>query len=208
MIIRQLSLGPMGNFTYLAGAAAESGCVAIDPSWDMKAVTDAAAEAGMEVRAVLLTHGHFDHSKHIAGLVSGGLPAYIEESDLPFLEADAKLFTTFHGDTVLKLAGMDIRVLHTPGHSPGSVCYLAGDALFTGDTLFVGEVGRVDLPGSDPESMYKSMLALAALPPETRVYPGHGYGDKDVSTIGEQRAQNPYLKMALKDREDFLSAMR
>ncbi len=208
MIIRQLSLGPMGNFTYLAGASAEAGCVAIDPSWDMKAVTDAAAEAGMEVRAALLTHGHFDHSKHIAGLIAGGVPAYIEESDLPFLEADAKLFKTFRGDTVLKLAGMDIRVLHTPGHSPGSVCYLAGDALFTGDTLFVGEVGRVDLPGSDPQAMYKSMLALAALPPETKVYPGHGYGDKDVSTIGEQKAQNPYLKMALKDREDFLSAMR
>jgi glyoxylase-like metal-dependent hydrolase (beta-lactamase superfamily II) len=197
----------MGNFTYLVAADAKDGCVAIDPSWDMKAISDAAAAEGMDIKAALLTHGHFDHSKKIDKLAAS-VPVYIEGKDLPFLEADPKLFKTFSGNSALTLAGMYVRALHTPGHSPGSVCYLIDDALFSGDTLFVGEVGRVDLPGSDVNEMYKSMLALAALPPETKVYPGHGYGDKDVSTIAEQKLQNPYLKMALKDREDFLSAMR
>ncbi|MDD2773191.1 MAG: MBL fold metallo-hydrolase [Elusimicrobiales bacterium] len=207
MKIIQLKLGPMANFSYLA--CGPEGCLIVDPSWEPEKLRAAAAAEGAAIKALLLTHGHFDHSRKIAELAADAAEAYVEESDLPMLEADRRLFTTFRGDCSLSAAGFEIRVIHTPGHSPGSVCYLAEGNLFTGDTLFVDEVGRVDLPGSSPEAMYSSLLKIAQLPPETIIHPGHAYGSQNSATVGAQLLSNPYLKLAAaRNKADFLAAMR
>ncbi|MFA5162323.1 MAG: MBL fold metallo-hydrolase [Elusimicrobiales bacterium] len=195
MLIKQLKLGLMANFSYIVAEKEGGDCVLIDPSWDIKAILAAAEAASLSIKAAFLTHGHFDHSKRIDALLKT-TPVYVEESDLSFLEADGKLFRTFRGDSVFSPAGFEIRALHTPGHSPGCVCYLVGGNLFTGDTLFAGAVGRVDLPGSDPRLMGESLRRLARLPPETAVYPGHAYGETDSSTIGEQLRENIYMQNA------------
>lgn len=99
-----------------------------------------------------------------------------------------------------------IRLLHTPGHTPGSQCFLVGDNLISGDTLFIGGCGRVDLPGSDPAQMYDSLVnRLRALPDQTVLYPGHDYADRPTSTIGEEKQRNPYMRF--KRLEDFLGVM-
>jgi len=105
------------------------------------------------------------------------------------------------GDTI-KVGELKFLVLHTPGHTPGSVCFLMDKAIFTGDTLFIDSIGRTDLEGSDPEEMFKSLKRLTTLADDIIVYPGHNYGKEPASTMGEQKKRNPYLKV--KDMGDFL----
>jgi glyoxylase-like metal-dependent hydrolase (beta-lactamase superfamily II) len=114
------------------------------------------------------------------------------------------------GGDAIELGGVRVRLLHTPGHTPGSQCFMVEEAgapgrLVSGDTLFLGSCGRVDLPGSDPEAMYHSLRALAGLPDDTLLYPGHFYASEPSSTLGEQKRTNPYLRVAR--LEDFLSFM-
>lgn len=140
-----------------------------------------------------MTHTHFDHCNAAEELARKiGAPVYVHESEAGDLPEGLDVRKTRQGETI-KIAGIDIRCIHTPGHTPGSQSFLVGDALFTGDTLFVDGCGRVDLPGSSPKEMVRSLASLAKLPDNIIIYPGHDYGPKPTSTIGDQKKSNPYL---------------
>ncbi|MBS2027408.1 MAG: MBL fold metallo-hydrolase [Deltaproteobacteria bacterium] len=201
--VRQLQLGPMDNFVYLLGAPDSKGCVVIDPAWDVDAIVRAAAEDGRRLEAAFVSHGHADHMNGVAPLLEKvPLPVYAQRDEVAFFESLRKLGNDVKGvgpGEDIDVAGLRIRCLHTPGHTPGSQCFHASGALVTGDTLFMGACGRCDLPGGDPEQMFGSLAKLRALDPATVVYPGHDYGDTPTNTLGSEIAVNPYLKLATED---------
>lgn len=209
MKVRQLKLGPMDNFSYLVWDEASGDTAVIDPAWDPAAITAAVKGGKLQLRAVLLTHAHPDHVNAVGHFTAldKELPVHLHEADHFMLEAVPPSLKPAVSGEEIEVGSLKFKVLHTPGHTPGSVCYLAGKALFTGDTLFIGECGRVDLPGSSPEALYDSFVKLAALPDAAAVYPGHSYNG-DTSTLGVQKEYNLYLKLArLGRREDFLKAV-
>ncbi len=191
--IKQLELGPMANFTYIVGDPTHKVCAVIDAGWEAEKVMKVAEKDGYKITHVLLTHSHFDHVRAANNIAkSTGAPIFVHKLDAPEVNADD--LSTFLNDDIIKVGALNIKAIHTPGHSPGSSCFLVGNALFTGDTLFDGAIGRTDLPGSDPEEMFKSLIKLSKLPDGTIVYPGHDYGNSKTSTIGEQKKINPYMQ--------------
>ena len=177
-----------GANTYLLVSGNQA--LVVDPSVSVSAMVDVAASEGAVIVGVLLTHGHFDHVLSLDQLCENlGVPSYIHENDAELLTDGKKnAFYTFFGkerafraaDKLLSdgdhipLGDEKITVLHTPGHTMGSVCYLAGDILVTGDTLFAESIGRQDLYGGSPELMERSLLKLGALNGDITIYPGHG----------------------------------
>ena len=166
----------------------------IDPGFTPEAVLQKAQELGKRIDAILLTHGHFDHVggvKAIAKLT--GCAVYLHEGELVMPESwtDGPLFytDTYGEGDVLELSGLSVRVLHTPGHTPGSVCLEAEDTLFTGDTLFWDSCGRTDLPCGDPAALSKSLKRLASLQADYRVLSGHG----QATSLLEEQKHNPFM---------------
>ncbi len=193
VFVKQIAVGPMMNFAYLTGPMKGDGVILIDPSWDAKKLIGAAEEAGRRIEAILLTHGHFDHANALEDVTKRiAVPVYVHEAEAKEIPTALDIRTTREGSAI-EAAGVTITCLHTPGHTPGSQCFLIGNALFTGDTLFVDGCGRVDLEGGDPEAMVRSLVRLGELPGNTIVYPGHDYGGTKVTTIEEQRQNNPYM---------------
>lgn len=210
MKVKQLKVGPMDNFSYLAWDEATKDAALIDPAWQPEKILEVIKGEGLLLHCVLLTHAHPDHVNALGAFAGGDkpLPVYLNEADYFMLEArPAGLKTVADGETV-QAGALKLGVLHTPGHTPGSVCYTGPQAVFTGDTLFIGECGRVDLPGSSAEALYDSFVKLAALPDAAAVYPGHSYNG-DTSTFGVQKEYNLYLKLARQGRRaDFLKAVQ
>jgi len=194
--IVQLAVGPMDNLAYLVGDDDAKVCAVVDPGWDARSIIDAAEGNGWRIDKVLLTHTHFDHVgalEKLARLAKGGIYAHGEEAG----SIDESIPTTPTADgTVIEVGSLRVVCMHTPGHTPGSQCFLVDGSIITGDTLFIDGCGRVDLPGSDPDRMVESLKTLAGLPPETVVYPGHDYGGRS-GTIGNLLRNNPYLSSAL-----------
>jgi hydroxyacylglutathione hydrolase len=202
IIVRQLPLGPMANFGYLVADPAAGVAAAIDPSFDGRPLQAEVERLRVRLSYVLLTHGHPDHVGDAERLARAA-GAKVAAHRLSGVRKDVAL----EDGTVLELGGVAVRVLHTPGHTPDSCCFLAGGALFTGDTLFVGECGRVDLPGSSIEAMHDSLLRiLRGLPDELIVYPGHDYGRAPTSTLGQEKASNYTLRP--RTLEEFRRFMR
>jgi glyoxylase-like metal-dependent hydrolase (beta-lactamase superfamily II) len=219
--LKQLLLGPMQNFVYLVGDREARRAVVVDPAWDIDRILDTLAADDMRLEAALITHFHPDHlggdlmGHHIQGaaeLLERGekIKVHIHKSEADFVP---RISTLSRSDLVLTDSGDEIvvgeqriRYLHTPGHTPGSQCFLLGDNLISGDTLFVGGCGRVDLPGSDPAQMYDSLVnKLRALPDRTVLYPGHDYAGQPTSTIGDEKKRNMFLRF--NRLEDFLQMM-
>jgi glyoxylase-like metal-dependent hydrolase (beta-lactamase superfamily II) len=217
--LRQLELGPMQNFVYLVGDPVARACVVVDPAWEVDTIVSTAAADDMTIVGALVTHTHQDH---VGGsLASWGMPGripgveellarvptrvYVHKAErelLPGLGSD--LVKVDNHDT-LEVGRLTIRFLHTPGHTPGSQCFLVDGRLISGDTLFIGSCGRTDLPGSDPGEMYRSLTQrLAALPDDTVLFPGHNYGGSS-STIGDEKRQNPFMRFS--GLGDFLRAV-
>jgi glyoxylase-like metal-dependent hydrolase (beta-lactamase superfamily II) len=205
MFLRTLALGPMQNFVYLVGPEDGREAAVVDPAWDVPAILRAAAEAGREVVAALLTHGHRDHVNGLDELLAArpGLRAFAHPAEIAFRPPLAAL-----GDAVVPVpdggtvpvGALAVTAIHTPGHTPGALCFRAGERLFTGDTLFVGACGRCDLPGGDPERMFDSLhRTLGALPGELQLLPGHDYGPVPTRTLAEERRENPYLRAGERD---------
>ena len=197
MHITTLPLGPLGANCYIVSAGAC--CAIIDPGDNGPALHDALR--GLTVSAILLTHGHFDHVGGVRALqAETGAPVYLSSHDLCLpAELSGGLPAEFidlsqEAASAITVGSITFDVLETPGHCPGSVCFWAKDgqeeALFTGDTLFQGSMGRTDFPGGDLTAMQLSLQRLSQLPPSLAVYPGHG----PASTIGDERRWNPFLR--------------
>ncbi|MFH1830912.1 MAG: MBL fold metallo-hydrolase [Pseudomonadota bacterium] len=188
--IKQLHVGPMLNFAYLVGDDKAKACATIDPGWDANAILNAANDAGWKIEKILLTHTHFDHIgvlRDIAAKTDATI--YVHKDEAGDISKNLPVKETEDG-TLIELGSTKIKCIHTPGHTPGSQCFLVKNSIFTGDTLFVDGCGRVDLPGSDPKQMMASLKTLASLDPKTKVWPGHDYGGTE-STIGELLMTNP-----------------
>ncbi len=194
LFVKQIPIGPMMNFSYLVGASQGSEVIAIDVAWDAQKIMDEAKKANRKIAAIFLTHTHYDHCNALDDFIKqNNVPVYVHKQEEKELSQDLNIKPTQEG-MKLDLAGLQIECMHTPGHTPGAQCYLIDNAIFTGDTLFVGNCGRVDLPGSSPKDMENSMLRLSKLPEQIVVYPGHDYGDSKTSTIGEEKKSNYYMK--------------
>ena len=203
--VRSFAVGPVQENCHIVRSGAQSSrAVIVDPGDEPERLLEAARALGVEIEAILLTHCHFDHIGAVAPLARAtGAPVYCPKIELPLLsdvmrwvppgfgpfesyEADHEL----SGGERLNLAGMDIEVLYTPGHSPGHLTYATGGALLSGDVLFQGSVGRVDLPGGDWATLEASIEQLVRrFPGETVVYPGH----MGVTTLERELATNPFL---------------
>ena len=202
MDIKTLQVGPIGTNCYLLCDETEKLCAVIDPGGDAVRVAAAVEDSGCAPCAILLTHGHYDHTGAVAELSARwpGVPVYLNRRDV--YEGDAYLQQLFppvpcakdygEGDTV-QVGGLTLQVLATPGHSEGSVTLRCGDALFCGDTLFAGSCGRTDFPGGSVKKMMESLKRLGELEGDLKVYPGH-MGD---STLDRERSWNPYLRQAM-----------
>jgi len=195
--ILQVPASDMANFSYLIFDPASKRGWGVDPSFQPEALLKAATERDIRLDVLANTHGHRDHTAGNATILAAtgarlaGHPLDVPEAEIPLTEG-----------AELLLGEVPVRILHTPGHTPGGICLLVPGAIITGDTLFVGRCGRADLPGSDVTLLYQSLCRLRQLPPATQVYPGHDYGPQPVSTIGWERQNNPYLQCP--DLEAFI----
>ena len=217
--LRQMELGPMQNFVYLVGDPAARECVVVDPAWEIDTIVETAERDGMRLVGALVTHTHQDHvggsleSWGMPGRIPGvedllervPLKVYVHKAEREFLRGFGSDLVQVDNHDTLDIGQLTLTFMHTPGHTPGSQCFLVGDRLVSGDTLFIGSCGRTDLPGSDPSDMYYSLTQrLAALPDETILLPGHNYGGPS-STIGDEKRQNPFMRFAALG--DFLQVM-
>jgi len=210
--VMQLSLGPIGTNCYIVRQVGSPEAVVVDPSADAATIRLELAARGARCAAILITHGHWDHLGAVADLAEGtGAPVHMAEQERDLLEhapdhtppgvyirpytPDVLLL----GDELLDLAGIRFQTLSVPGHSPGHLAYAADGALFSGDVLFAGSVGRTDLPGSAWETLLASLRSLVeTLPADTVVYPGHG----PATTLASELASNPFLGELRASREE------
>lgn len=205
LILKQMELGPMENFLYFMGDARSREVAVVDPAWDVDYLCAEAKRNSYKITSVLLTHGHPDHVNGLKEMLSRhDVPAYISRHEAPFLKPKHKNIAEVADRQKLKIGGLEIECLLTPGHTPGCQCFLYKNVLLSGDTVFIGGCGRCDLPGSAPRAMYHSLYeVIKKLPDETIIYPGHNYGPAPFATLASQKKTNPYLTCA--DLEEFLS---
>jgi glyoxylase-like metal-dependent hydrolase (beta-lactamase superfamily II) len=210
VLVKQVLVGSYEVFTYIVACRETMAAVVIDPAGEEDRLAALIQEEGYRVKYILSTHGHADHvlaSERLRDLF--GVPTCMHEADVAFFSDEAvkekmskELGLSFYapvdmhlkGGDVLDVGRLRIEVLHTPGHTPGSVCFLTEGNLFTGDTLFVGAAGRTDLTGASLETLIESIREkLLSLPKDTVVWPGHDYGDTPASTIGREMEENIYI---------------
>lgn len=204
LVIHQLQLGAYENFVYILADRVTKEAVAVDPAWDIPAIQATLGEHGYILTAIWLTHGHGDHTAGLADLVEAtGVPVYISaHMPVAWRPQVARLVEFDEGDTLM-VGALAFAVIATPGHSPDGTCFLHGNHLIAGDTLFVDGCGRCDLPDSDVDAMYVSLHEkLMALPDNTIIYPGHDYGARTRDTLAQQKQTNRFLRA--KDHADFV----
>jgi hydroxyacylglutathione hydrolase len=199
--IIQIPVGNMQNFSYIIYDEHNKDGVVIDPSWDLEKLFEFLEKNKISAKYIINTHTHFDH---VLGndQVAEFTKAAIIQHEKSTLKNDGSVK---EGETI-NVGQVELQVLHTPGHSEDSICLIVDKKyIITGDTLFVGNIGRVDLPGSSPQDMYDSLSRIAKLKDSLVVYPGHNYGITPTSTILNERTNNPMLNF--KSREAFLKYM-
>jgi hydroxyacylglutathione hydrolase len=196
---RQLKLGAMDNFVYLVGPKDSSEVLVVDAAWDVPAIEKALEEDGKRLVGAFVSHCHGDHTNGLPELLSRhDVPVYAQRAEVDF-SADLRALApgalrALEPGAELAVGGRTFQALHTPGHTPGSHCLLAQDALVSGDTVFINGCGRCDMRGGDPEAMYRSLSqVLARVPDTTRLLPGHDYANVPVAALGEVRRHNPYF---------------
>lgn len=192
--IHVLPLGDYQTNCYIVHEENSTDCLIIDPGYEPEIISSYLEEKGLTPEAILLTHCHFDHVGAVKDLAAQyDCKVFLDKKELsmpPMLTNGPLYYTDGYGDgDTLTLAGIPIQVLETPGHTPGSVCLIMEDTLFSGDTLFAGSCGRTDLPCGDARAMRDSLRRLAALSENYRVCPGHG----PSSTLNREKQTNPYL---------------
>jgi hydroxyacylglutathione hydrolase len=208
MIVEQMRVGPMAVFSYIVACEQEKEGLVIDPAGSESKIVSKAGDMGLTIRYVVNTHGHADHTcgnRAVLAKTGAELVAHREDAS-EILRGLNRAFSMAMGKRpspaphrlvtdgeVIRVGQTGLTVIHTPGHTPGSICLYGEGNLFTGDTLFVGAVGRTDMKGGSFDTLLSSLRKLLTLPPDTRVWPGHDYGDAPVSTLAREREINPYI---------------
>jgi glyoxylase-like metal-dependent hydrolase (beta-lactamase superfamily II) len=187
----------MGNFAYLFGCQKTKEAALVDPGFDVEALLAQARADGYRIAHLFTTHGHYDHvggHKEVAAATGARIIAHRLEVQTLKAQGITVDLAVEDGETV-SVGDLAVQIIHTPGHTPGAVCLLVGgEKLITGDTLFVGDCGRVDLPGGSLEDLFESIQKkLKTLPEHVQVYPGHDYGQRPFSTIGDEKRSNPAM---------------
>lgn len=229
--VQQL-VGDMQNFAYLIGSRSARQAFVVDPAWNVQGLLDRAAKDDVEIVGALVTHYHQDHvggeifGHRIEGVAKllelAPMPIHVQKHEAKGVQqvtgASTGDLVAHEGGDVLELGAVRVQLIHTPGHTPGSQCFLvserssseggaagSGAHLVAGDTLFLDSCGRVDLPGSDPRAMYESLASLRRLPDDTTLFPGHLYSPEGHDALGNQKRTNPYLRAT--SVEHFLELM-
>ncbi len=200
--VLQIAVGQMANFTYIVSDEENSEVAIIDPSWDLDKIFHTLKKNNWRAKYIINTHTHFDHvigNEQVAEVTGAKI---VQHKNSPL----KKDIAVSDGD-IVQIGSMMLRILYTPGHSKDSICLLSKEKfILTGDTLFVGNCGRVDLPGSDAEEMYNSLFdKLAKLDENLIIYPGHDYGPTSTSTIGHEKKTNYILQP--RSKQEFLELM-
>jgi hydroxyacylglutathione hydrolase len=208
LYFKQIEIGPMQNYVYLIGSTETRKAAVVDAAWDINEIVRIAAQDEMEITHALVTHTHPDHvgggfaDMDIAGvtelLEKCKAKVVVHKAEAEFIKglSSSDMIKTDNGDRA-DVGGLEIQLMHTPGHTPGSQCFLVGNRVVSGDTLFIDACGRVDFPGGNPEQMYYSLTQkLMALPDDMILFPGHNYAPLKHATMGEQKKTNPYLRFS------------
>jgi hydroxyacylglutathione hydrolase len=217
LYFKQIEIGPMQNYVYLIGSTETRKVAVVDAAWEIDTILKVAKQDEMEITHAFVTHTHPDHvGGGFAGMEIDGVTELLEKckakvvvhkAEAEFLKglSSSDMIKSDNGDKV-DVGGVEIQLMHTPGHTPGSQCFLVDNRIVSGDTLFIDACGRVDFPGGDPEQMYNSLTQkLMALPDDTILFPGHNYAALPHATLGEQKKTNPYLRFS--SLKQFLAAM-
>lgn len=201
MIVHQLQVGNMQNFTYILEDEETSQAIILDPSWDLDEIKRIIEKNNLVIKYIVNTHHHFDHTI--------GNEAMVKETGakiIQYVTSTLKHDISVSDGDKIKFGNSELSVLYTPGHSKDSMCLVGDGKIFSGDTLFVGTCGRVDLPGGDARELYYSLIdTLRKLDDNLLMYPGHNYGTTPTSTIGEQKRMN--LVMQPRTEQEFLEMM-
>jgi glyoxylase-like metal-dependent hydrolase (beta-lactamase superfamily II) len=212
----------MRNFVYLIGDRETSECVVVDPAWGVKDLVDLVGRDGMKLVGALATHHHPDHvGGDLMGMcdVEGvpellracPVPVHCHRAEAPWIQRslglEASDLSLRDSGDVVRVGAIEIRTMHTPGHTPGSQCFVVENRLVAGDTLFLDGCGRTDFPGGDSDEMYRSLhQRLATLPDDTVLYPGHLYSPEPSATLGTTRRKNYVFRMrSIEDWRRFQS---
>ena len=193
--IHALELGPMENFIYLIEDVKTRRAAVVDPAWDVAAIIEKAHALDLQISDILLTHSHHDHINGIEALLEqASAQVHLLKPEYEFWDHRLEKPQLHHGGDRFSLGDTEIKMLHTPGHTPGSACYQVEDELITGDTLFVYGCGRCDLHGGDPEQMFNTLRDMKQqLDGDMVIHPGHNYSVSETSTMAEQVDGNPFL---------------
>ena len=201
MKVYQISVGPMQNFSYIVEDESTHEAIIIDPSWDLDKIIQIVEEQNLNPKYIVNTHWHDDHTRGNEELAAE-ISTRIVQHEASTLQND---MTVKDGDSI-KFGCSELVVYHTPGHSKDSICLVGDGKIFSGDTLFVGNCGRIDLPGGSSRELYHSLFdVISNLDDGLLMYPGHDYGSALTSTIGNEKMTNPVMQKI--SEEDFVMRM-
>jgi len=203
IILKQLEVGPMENFIYFIGDKKNKEVLIIDPAWDVNYLLETASQEGLKISGVLVTHGHSDHTNGVEELLKKlDIPVFINKTEADFFKfpwgnENVKKVDSFEK---VKVGEIEVELIHTPGHTPGSQCFLVrtnsnAPLLIAGDTLFINGCGRCDLPGGNVEQMFDTIYnKLMKMDNKTVIFPGHNYAQIKSDTLENQKKSNPFMQ--------------
>ena len=197
MIFEQIPVGIMQNFSYIIGDEKSKIGAVVDPGWQVNKILETAEKYNLSIKFILMTHTHMDHVNGVKSIAkTTDAIVYVHKEEVNAIKKlGIDKIKIINDNDEIKIGKIKVKVIHTPGHTPGSVCFLINNKkLITGDTLFVENIGSVDLPEGDAKIMAESLKKLKKLNENIEVYPGHNYGSKPNSTIGYEKKHNYHMR--------------